>query len=253
MRIGTSSPSFCAIPMEDVLTQLSRFFKHWEIISEGEHHLPTIAPRLSLMKDSYDMTYSIHAPISDVNIASLNNRIRESSVLEIIELMELAVSMNIKTITYHPGLYSLSVPDMENVSIANAKKSIKTLDRIATSYGINLALENMPSFPFMLAKTADEMLELVDGTDMKICFDIGHANTTKQIDEFIEKLGDRFVNIHIHDNDGVSDLHQTLGKGNIDFKSVLQKLNRYGGRYIIESKGLESSVDSLDILNSFFL
>lgn len=248
--IGVSSPTFSSYPVEDVLPGLAKFFNHWEIVSEAEHQLPLIAPRLAMLMDSYDMSFSIHAPFCDINIASLNERIRESSVMEIINMVEYAVNMNIRTITFHPGLYSMAVPDMEERSIMSAKRSIRMLDRISEEYGVNMALENMPSMPFMLGHTAQEMSELIEGTGMPICFDIGHANTVGQIDEIIDALGDRIINVHVHDNDGTADKHMTVGDGNIDFAAVLGKLRRYTGNYIIESRSLESAVESLDRLSA---
>ena len=246
--IGVSSPTFSSYPMEDVLPGVARFFKHWEIVSEAEHQLPLIAPRLAMMMDNYDMTFSLHAPFCDINIAALNERIREASVMEIINMVEYAVNMNMRTVTFHPGIYSMAVPDMKEKSVMNAKRSIRMLDRISEEYGVNMALENMPSMPFMLGHTADEMLELLEGTNMPICFDIGHANTVGQVDEILERLGDRIVNVHLHDNDGIADQHMTVGDGNIDFEAALKKLRRYTGNFIIESRTLESAVESLDRL-----
>ena len=244
--IGVSSPSFSSYPIEDVLPGLARFFKHWEIVSEVEHQLPLIAPRLAMMMENYDMTFSLHAPFCDINIASLNERIRESSVMEIINMVEYAVNMNMRTVTFHPGLYSMAVPDMQERSVMNAKRSLRMLDRISEEYGVIMALENMPSMPFMLGHTAEEMSFLIDGTNLPICFDVGHANTVGEIDKIIDALGDRIVNVHIHDNDGTADKHMTIGDGNIDFEACIKKLGRYMGNYIIESRSLESAVESLD-------
>lgn len=244
--IGVSSPSFSSYPIEDVLPGLARFFKHWEIVSEAEHQLPLIAPRLAMMMENYDMTFSLHAPFCDINIASLNERIRESSVMEIINMVEYAVNMNMRTVTFHPGLYSMAVPDMQEKSVMNAKRSLRMLDRISEEYGVTMALENMPSMPFMLGHTAEEMSFLIDGTNLPICFDVGHANTVGEIDKIIDALGDRIVNVHIHDNDGTADKHMTIGDGNIDFEACIKKLGRYMGNYIIESRSLESAVESLD-------
>ena len=244
--IGVSSPSFSSYPIEDVLPGLARFFKHWEIVSEAEHQLPLIAPRLAMMMENYDMTFSLHAPFCDINIASLNERIRESSVMEIINMVEYAANMNMRTVTFHPGLYSMAVPDMQERSVMNAKRSLRMLDRISEEYGVTMALENMPSMPFMLGHTAEEMSFLIDGTNLPICFDVGHANTGGEIDKIIDALGDRIVNVHIHDNDGTADKHMTIGDGNIDFEACIKKLGRYMGNYIIESRSLESAVESLD-------
>ena len=250
MKIGVSSTTFCSYPFEDVLEGVSKCFSHWEIVSEGEHYLPMIATSLESLKDSYNLTYSIHAPFNDINIASLNESVREMSVIELIKIMNIAAEMNIKTVTFHPGLYSMVVSGMEEKSVANAKRSLRTIDRMAQECGVRMCMENLPGFKFFLGHTADEMMDLLEGTNLPVCVDIGHANTTGQLDQILDATEGRIMNIHIHDNDGKQDQHLTVGDGNIDFRHVLDKLRGYSGRYVIESKSFESAVDSLDRLNS---
>ena len=253
--IGVSSTRFCCDNLEESLIRISKEFDHWEIVSEGEHYLPLVMGRLKAIAPSYNTKFSIHAPISDVNIASLSERIREASTLEIIAAIEHAIELNADTVTFHPGLKSIIVPGQESKTMEKAKRSVRTIDRLMNEFGIVAALENlpaMPSFGFMIGKTASEMKQLVDGTDMKICFDIGHANTVGQIDDIVDTLGDRIANIHIHDNNGNNDDHMTIGDGNIDFRSVLSKLSKYKGKYIIESRSLESAVTSRERLKDIF-
>jgi len=241
--IGISSTVFSAQNVEDTMREVSKEFELWEIFSEGEHYLPHIIKRFAAAAPSYSMKYSVHAPISDINIASLNERMREASVLELMATMEQAIEIDVKTVTIHPGVYSMVVPGQERKSIEKAKRSLRTLDRVTAEFGIKMALENMPSFNFFLGRRAEELKELVDGTDMKICFDIGHANTTGEIDNMIDLLGGRTVNVHVHDNTGDKDEHMTVGEGNTDF-AKLKRLTKYNGNFVIESKGLESAVES---------
>ena len=243
-RIGVSSPSFCAYPYEDVLEGISKMFSHWEIVSEADHYLPGIAVSLESLMGSYNMTYSIHAPFNDVNIASLNESFRETSVIELIKVMNIAAELDIKTITIHPGMYSMVVSGLEERSIMAAKRSLRTLDRMAQECGVRLCVENMPGFKFFLGQTAEQLSELLDGTNLPVCLDVGHANTTGQLNEIIDVLGNRIMNVHIHDNDGKQDQHLTIGDGNIDFEDCLKSLSGYGGRYIIECKNLESGAES---------
>jgi sugar phosphate isomerase/epimerase len=247
--IGVSCPEFSSYDFKEVLPEVAKQFKHWEIFAEAEHHLREVEGLFMTMKEAYDISYSIHAPISDINIASLNERIREDSVIEMLATLESAMNLDIRTVTVHPGLTSMSVPYMEEKSIMKAKKSMGSLDRLSDEYGVTVAIENMPSFPFMLGRTVDEMKQLLDGTNLKMCFDIGHANTVGQIDEFISEFKDRFVNIHIHDNHGEMDEHLTLGEGNIDFPKVLKSLSGYKGNYIIECRSFQSGVESQGILS----
>ncbi|MCL2786050.1 MAG: sugar phosphate isomerase/epimerase [Methanomassiliicoccaceae archaeon] len=246
--IGVSSVNFAANSVEDCLVRISKDFDHWEIISEGEHYLPLVSRRLLAIAPSYDVKFSIHTTISDVNIAALSERMREAAVMEIIASMEQAIELGAKVVTFHPGYHSMVIPGHEERSAEKAKRSMKTIDRLMNEFSITACAENMPSFKFMLGKTAKEMFDLVDGTDLKICFDIGHANTVGQIDEMIDLLGDRIRNVHIHDNNGDNDDHMTIGDGNIDFEKVLKRLSKYKGKYIIESRSIESAVTSRDRL-----
>lgn len=242
--IGVSCTGFSARPLEEVMEEVSQEFTHWEIVSEAEHSIGHIWERLKNAKECYNMTYTLHTPISDVNIASLSNRMRESSVLEMIANAEVASALDIRTLVVHPGLESMSVPGMKEKSMEHAKRSLRILDRTANEYGLVLAIENMPSFPPMLGKTAEELNELVDGTNLGICFDIGHAHTNNQIEEMITTFRDRIVNIHVHDNHGESDEHLTVGDGTVDFPGTMKSLAGYGGKYVIESKSFASAVES---------
>jgi len=251
--IGVSSTKFCEESIESTLEKVSKEFGLWEIFSEGEQYLPLILKRLMSISKSYKVKYSIHAPIADVNIAALSERMREASTLELMAAMEQALELDVKTITIHPGIYSMVVHGQEQKSIERAKRSIRTLDRVIGEFGIGIAIENMPSFKFMLGQTAEQLNELIEGTEMGVCFDIGHANTTGQIDQMIDLFKDRIVNVHIHDNHGQQDEHLTIGEGNINFPPVLKRLSNYKGNYIIESKSLESAAESQKKLKAMLL
>ncbi len=246
--IGVSSTEFSAYRFDEVIAEVSKVFEHWEIFAEAEHRLPTVESLFREMMPSYNLSYSIHAPISDINIASLNERIREDSILEILTTAETAASLGIELITIHPGLTSMSVHYMEEKAMEKANRSLSSIDRISSQYGVTIAVENMPSFPFMLGHTAEEMNELIGSTNLGFCLDIGHGNTTGQTNELIKAFRDRLVNIHIHDNHGEMDEHLTLGEGDIDFKSIISSLKGYTGNYVIESKSFPSAVESQDYL-----
>lgn len=249
--IGVSCTGFSAQNFEDTAKAVSKEFGHWEIFSEAEHSMQSVWARFNSIKPLYKMTYSIHSPISDTNLASLTERMRESSVMEFMSLAETAAETGIKMITVHPGLTSLSVPGMEKKAIEKAKKSMRTLDRTASEYGIIFAVENMPNFPPMLGKTASELHDIIEGTNLGVCFDIGHANTTGEIYNMISVFKDRIANVHVHDNMGDSDTHMTVGDGNVDFPKVMEAMSWYKGHYIIESKSLASAIESKRRLSIF--
>ena len=250
MTIGVSCPAFSANPVEDWVIPVFEEFDHWEIFSEAYHSVLYCLGEMEDVLPSYDMTYSIHAPICDVNVAAVSDCIREASLNEVVRTAELASDLEITMFTVHPGLFSLSVPGIEERSLEIARDSMRFLDRAAAEYGVTFAIENMPDLPFFIGRTADQLASIIEGTDLSVCFDIGHANTTGQIDAMIDAFSDRIANVHIHDNMGDRDSHLTIGDGNIDFRHVLKRLSSYGGNYIIESKDFDSAVESQSRLES---
>ncbi len=186
----------------------------------------------------------MHAPICDLNIGAMSDRLLSASMAEILGNIASAVKIGAVTVTVHPGLCSMAVKGTEEKATARTKQSLRMIDRYAQDLGACVVIENMPEVPFFLGRTAESLADLVDGTDLSICFDIGHANTTGQIDAMIDLLGDRIRNIHIHDNNGARDEHLTIGDGSIDFDRVLGRLGGYRGNYIIESRDFQSAVES---------
>ncbi len=242
--IGVSCTNFSNTPLQDWIGPISEKFGHWEIFSEAEHSIIGREHIISELIGSAGISCSVHAPICDLNIGAMSDRLLSASVSEILGNIASAAEIGATTVTVHPGMCSMAVKGTEEKAAERTKASLRTIDRYARDLGACVAVENMPQVPYFLGKTAGSLADLVDGTDLSICFDIGHANTTGQIDEMIDLFGDRIRNIHIHDNDGSRDAHLTVGDGSIDFDRVLGRLGAYRGNYIIESRDFRSAAES---------
>ena len=107
---------------------------------------------------------------------------------------------------------------------AEWKKTENFIDSIAPmakEYGITICIENLyESFSGRLmegpccdackaAERIDRMNERYGAEVLGFCFDTGHANLVGlDMEQFITTLGHRLKVLHIHDNDGIGDLHQ---------------------------------------------
>ncbi len=242
--IGASCTDFGTMPVGYWAERISKEFRLWEIFSEADHTVYRDTAAIKEILDGYGLACQVHAPICDWNIAALSDNLREASLRETELNIDAAEALGARTVTVHPGLASLAVRGTEERALARAKESVKALDRIARGRDVIVVIENMPSVPYFLGRTAEQLADIVDGTDLGICFDIGHANTMDQIDAMIDTFGDRIQNIHIHDNHGQRDEHLTIGDGEIDFGHVIGRLSGYRGNWIIESKSFESAVAS---------
>lgn len=92
---------------------------------------------------------------------------------------------------------------------------------MAKEMGITICIENLYSSvgkhivegPCCNAEKAAERIDRINdryGAEvLGFCFDTGHANLARlDFEEFMTRLGHRLKVFHIHDNDGVGDLHQ---------------------------------------------
>ncbi len=234
-------------PFREMLEAIAPHFDSWEIIAEGMHNMPDIQEDIRKAKDSYDNKFAVHAPFSDLNIASLNPQIRENSVAQIIESIRICNDLGIELVTIHPGYKSpLGAYFLDKIKETN-KKSLIEISRAGEEYGIVLALENIPKMWISLCSDAQEMKELIDGTNLKVCFDVGHAHISGTVDGFLD-LKENFVNLHLHDNNGDKDKHLVLGEGNINIKEILKELKGYNGDFVIESTSLEDGIRSKTVL-----
>ncbi|MBE6762293.1 MAG: hypothetical protein E7551_08420 [Ruminococcaceae bacterium] len=158
---------------------------------------------------------------------------------------------------------------IENLNLKLFESLIPTLVKT----NVTVCLENLftwrPSVPYEgpgHCSDADEAIEIIDHLNKKagkecfgLCFDTGHANLVGfDSKKYILKLGNRIKSLHIHDNDGITDLHLAPYSGNYDWTSfcdTLKEIN-YEGDLSFETFGqvakdriptelLESSLKSI--------
>jgi len=245
--IAVSSPGFSMTPVTDMLEAIAPHFRAWEIIAEGMHALPGIKDELEELMHSHEIELAVHAPFSDLNCASLNAGAKEEAMSQILKSMNIASDLGIGMFTLHPGHKSPLGAYFPERSKKAHKESLRKLDAAGREHGVTLALENMPKMWISLCANSQEMRECIEGTDLMICFDIGHANITGDIEGLLE-LKDRIRNLHIHDNFGDVDRHLVVGKGTIDIPGILRALSGYKGLYVIESMNLPEGIESKAIL-----
>jgi len=101
------------------------------------------------------------------------------------------------------------------------EKFIESLAPYAKEMGITICIENLyegvsghilegPCCDAVkAAERIDRMNERYQAEVLGFCFDTGHANLVGiDMERFLTTLGSRLKVLHVHDNDGISDLHQ---------------------------------------------
>jgi len=235
MNLAVSSLAYITRPYTEFITLAEKMnFSSVELILDG-HHLRENFRKLKEMIESYSLGVSIHAPFSDLNIASLNDIIREDSLQQIKYAMEIAHKLEAELFTFHSGRlspYSLWYTDKAWEVNLN---SIKELYGSAEELGLSLCIENMPEGLETMLSSPGEVEKLIDTLgEVYFTLDIGHACTGGEALEMIKVMGSRIRNVHIHDNTREKDEHLAVGDGKINFRRIISGLKMYKGNLVIE-------------------
>lgn len=160
------------------------------------------------------MPYPIYVPDGK---AEINDYLRNEVA---VKSMKLCKFLECPNIVIH-GLKLMRFLGSEEAEWEYTEKFIDFIAPMAKEMGIVICIENLYSSvgghliegPCCNAKKAVERIDRINdryhAQVLGFCLDTGHANLVGiDFEDFIITLGHRLKVLHIHDNDGVSDLHQ---------------------------------------------
>lgn len=195
---------------------------------------------LQRLKVELGASFTLHAPSHDLNLGSLNRRVRQAAFDEIKASIDFARKIRSSIVVVHPVLGILGMPEgkwskeyhppkreVENLARQEAYlvRAVKDLADYAPD--VMLCLENLV-YPHEIYRSPEDMAELIrkiNRTNVGVTLDVGHASTCgyKPVD-FLHLLQDHVFHVHLHDNDGIIDQHLPLGEGIVDYVAVLKSL-----------------------------
>jgi sugar phosphate isomerase/epimerase len=110
------------------------------------------------------------------------------------------------------------------------RRSLDELRPAVASTGTRIALENgsMATAAAWLAEYEPEMLGL--------CYDSGHGNLVADGLDMLDRLRDRLICVHLHDNDGTSDQHNLIFSGTVNWERLAGILARSSYRKPVSSE-----------------
>jgi sugar phosphate isomerase/epimerase len=101
-----------------------------------------------------------------------------------------------------------------------------------------------------------ELLRDLDAPNVGMCLDVGHwmsfgeGSKKKNLRHWIDCLAPWLKHLHLHDNDGSSDHHAGMGKGEFPWPDFFSLLDEYGLRpgFTLEPHTVESFNDSREFI-----
>jgi len=136
--------------------------------------------------------------------------------------------------------------------IANAPKSIETAEKLATEYGIKLAIHNHGGYDWLGNSAMIGKVFSQTGENIGLCLDTAWAlHSGENPLEWVEKFGSRLYGVHIKDfvfDRAGKGEDVVVGTGNLDLPQLLQKLKTvsFNGYAVLEYEGdVENPVPAL--------
>jgi len=123
--------------------------------------------------------------------------------------------------------------------------SLELLSLFARQRGVTLVLENTPG-EMATPTNLKNFLEQTRLTNVKLCFDTGHAHLEGGVVASLEAIRDLVVTTHVHDNRGERDDHLLPYEGTIDWNATLAALPS-DVPFVLELKEPAAAVGSADL------
>jgi sugar phosphate isomerase/epimerase len=101
-----------------------------------------------------------------------------------------------------------------------AFSSLEHLAVFAKHRGVTIALENTPG-ELATPENLRQFITDTKLTDLRMCFDVGHAHIGGGVLPCMETMRERIVTAHVHDNHGEKDEHLAPFDGTIEWKEAL--------------------------------
>lgn len=257
-RIGISThflPSTYGETLEDAVNMVSNSgIRCFELVPVGQaqvgypYNYPNVGlwPRTLSKRDRerlkdllsvFDLC-TIHGPHLDLNIASYNVGIREESVRQYMECLELAVDLEIETVTFHMGGqtkgYIRSPEEIAKYNIGFAEKA----SRFAEEYGLKVGYETGS------VRILRMVFEEFSPAEFGLNLDIGHT-IMQAVDpvDLMEECKDRLLEVHFngvcHYWGGFME-HVPIYRNNaLDYQGIVRKMKEinFEGPIICELQG----------------
>lgn len=168
---------------------------------------------------SLGISLTIHAPYNEVFLGAPDRMIRDASRMRMESAFKLIPCFSPISVVMHLNYEERRFGFVYEKWFSLVIPPLKQYAEICGEMGAVLEIENVYEEK---PDAMGEVFEALDGYPVSHCLDVGHLNAFSDtgIGEWIAEMGRYITHFHLHDNDGASDSHSPIGRGNVDFKLV---------------------------------
>lgn len=173
------------------------------------------------------ISYTFHAPYIDLVPGGLDYKMRQATRERLEHVIHLASLIAPRSIVCHPGYDDWRYGEFKELWLRGSVEMWNPLGQKAQKIGVTVLLENV--FETTPA-TLEVLLASLDPERFGFCFDVGHwlVYSAAGWDVWLDRLGNKLGEVHLHDNHGRSDEHLPPGDGGFDFPAFFRSLKDHG-------------------------
>ncbi len=190
---------------------------------------------------------TLHGPFWDLCPGGVDPLVRSTARFRLQQFFDIAGIFSPVQVVCHTGFdfrhHGFSREAWLERSVAFWEPLVEQAERLQTPLLLENVWEDGPSLH-------RELFRRISSPCFGFCLDVGHQQSFSRtpLAGWLEDLVEYVREIHLHDNDGSSDDHLPVGKGNIDFRFLFQFLRARGKDPVLtlEPHTEEDIFDTLD-------
>lgn len=198
------------------------------------------------------LAVTLHATFYDINLSTINSYLRKANLQCYKTYLDLAQQINAHIMVLHGGYMHydmVGITSLRTMARNNLIENLKILGDYAAERNIFIALENSPPNRYHLMvkdwQSHKRILKAVNHPRVKAILDIAHAHLHRlDISRYYQNIKNYLVELHVHNNDGKSDLHTAIDEGTIDYQKFFEQ-NTIDVPVIMEIRNISEAIQSL--------
>jgi len=202
------------------------------------HDADAVTELAEWLADTRLELHSVHAPIVEslkdgkwvgsFSNASSDDARRKAALVETEAALSITRQIPFRYLVLHLGMPTVErVPPGDNQHGA-ARRSLQDIAELAARVGVGVAVEVIPN-PLSSADALAHLIEdELEGLDIGVCLDYGHAHLMGDVAEAVETLSGHLWTTHVHDNGGKRDEHLLPYAGTIDWDAAMMETQKVG-------------------------
>lgn len=202
-------------------------------------------------KTNYQRTnLGVHGPYFDLIPATFDNEIRKVVMKRFNQAYDCALSIGAKYIVYHTGF-------LKNIYFYESwlNNSIIFWEEFLKDKAVDMPIYIENVFEDEI-ESLIKLVKHINRPNFKICLDLGHANIlADDIFQWLEMTKPYLGHVHLHNNFGKQDSHNSLLTGDIDYLVILDYLKNEHNDISVcleigNEKALQESLNLIKGVNS---